>query len=205
MGWVQILDEFAEVRTAGTVRDALLACYQQMDLVSRELALSRSLLDRALQALDDSEDHSEIVPQIERLLVDQLGELRQSLGQVAQVPGPPREGPYPFRMDADGKAARIGERRIPLTEREFAVLELLWEEMPRPVSRKLLLDRLFGEREEQAASAADWYIFQLRQKLRNAGAEDAEIRSIRGQGWVLELHWSASAPSLARVRTGRAG
>ncbi len=181
---------------ADSVRPVLLACFQQIELAERELALSRSLLDRAIQALDSADDAAELLPQIDALLGRRLEELRQTVSADVATSPRARTGPFRFRMDHATKSAQVGERRIPLSEREFAVLELLWEEMPRPVSRMMLMKRLFGAGKAPDGAAADWYIFQVRQKLRNAACTDAEIRSVRGRGWVLDL---AGSPARSDV------
>jgi len=177
------------LETADAVRTALLACYQQMELVSREVALGRSLLDRALQTLNSSEENLGALPQLEKLLGAHFEQIKQLLDGTGDAEGQSqhRSGPFPFRMDPDTKVARIGERKVPLSDREYAVLELLWEQMPSPVSRSMLMERLFGPDNQNRGNAADWYIFQTRQKLKSAGCDDAEIRSVRGRGWVLEL------------------
>lgn len=100
---------------------------------------------------------------------------------------PPAPPAFPFRMDPEQRTARIGRRRIPLTESEYKVLELLWEQMPAPVRRQTLVERLYGDRDDVSEAVIDMFIFKIRSKLRAAGCADAAIKAIRGKGWVFDL------------------
>jgi DNA-binding response OmpR family regulator len=91
----------------------------------------------------------------------------------------------PIKMDPAAGIAEIGQQRLPLTRSEFKVLELLWEQRPSPVSRHALLDRLYPEEPRVETSALDVFIHQLRKKLNALDTADAQILSVRGQGWKL--------------------
>lgn len=150
---------------------------ESMD-VAIEMARRASLPapDRALESLLDAQH-------------DRLAQtLLRALGRDETVPEPAQSaGHYPFRMDPEQRLARIGRRRIPLTESEYKVLELLWEQMPSPVPRQALNDRLYAGREGVSEAVIDMFIFKIRSKLRAAGCADAAIKAIRGKGWVLDL------------------
>jgi DNA-binding response OmpR family regulator len=92
-----------------------------------------------------------------------------------------------FRMDMQNHTVRIGRRRVPLSDSEFRVMQLLWENRSSPVSRRMLLDRLYTGKDEPTEAVIDLYIFHIRQKLKSAGCVDASIESVRGQGWALRL------------------
>lgn len=133
--------------------------------------------DRALASLLEAQ-HDRLAHTLLRALGKEEG------GQEA-APAP--ASAFPFRMDPEQRLARIGRRRIPLTESEYKVLELLWEQMPSPVSRQTIGDRLYADREGVSEAVIDMFIFKIRSKLRNAGCSDAAIKAIRGKGWVLDL------------------
>jgi two-component system, cell cycle response regulator CtrA len=103
------------------------------------------------------------------------------------------DGPFRFSLDPIQRVALIGRRRIPLTKAEFRLLECLWERRPRPASRKDLLDHLYGPDEHPSDAVIDVIIFKIRQKLKNAGCDDASLEVVRGEGWFLNLEPPASA------------
>lgn len=159
-------------------------------------------IERALEAIESAVAmvrHAGVPPAdraLERLLDAQHDRLARTLldaiGKSGTVEGGGDDGPaapaaFPFRMDASQRTARIGRRRIPLTESEYKVLELLWEQMPLPVPRQALTERLYGERDDVSEAVIDMFIFKIRSKLRAAGCADAAIKAIRGKGWVLDL------------------
>jgi DNA-binding winged helix-turn-helix (wHTH) protein len=134
--------------------------------------------DRALERLLEAQ-HDRLA----RTLLNAIGQGREA-GAGEAMPHP---AVFPFRMEPEQRTARIGRRRIPLTESEYKVLELLWEQMPAPVPRQALVDRLYGERDDVSEAVIDMFIFKIRSKLRAAGCTDAAIKAIRGKGWVLDL------------------
>ncbi len=139
--------------------------------------------DRALERLLEAQHE-----RLARTLLDAIGKGAETGddGDGDETPATAPEG-FSFRMDPEQRAARIGRRRIPLTESEYKVLELLWEQMPAPVPRQMLVDHLYGERDDVSEAVIDMFIFKIRSKLRAAGCDDAAIKAIRGKGWVLDL------------------
>ncbi len=155
-------------------------------------------IDRALEAIESAiaiVRHAGLPPAdraLERLLDAQHDRLaRTLLDAIGKNADGAEEAPSPavfsFRMDPARRTARIGRRRIPLTESEYKVLELLWEQMPSPVPRQALTERLYADRESVSEAVIDMFIFKIRSKLRAAGCADAAIKAIRGKGWVLDL------------------
>ncbi len=53
------------------------------------------------------------------------------------------------RLDAEGREVVLGERRVALTPREFAVLRYLWEREGKVVTRDELLDAEPGYERQQ--------------------------------------------------------
>ncbi|HSX56599.1 MAG TPA: winged helix-turn-helix domain-containing protein [Sphingomonas sp.] len=109
---------------------------------------------------------------------------------------------FPFRLDPIKREVRIGRRQVSLTPKEFLVIELLWEQMPAAVSRDAILERLYGAHRGRSERVIDVHVYNIRQKLRNAGATDAAIRSKTGQGWLLDLQipdgWEENGAVLGR-------
>lgn len=83
-------------------------------------------------------------------------------------------------IDLRSRQVYRGEELIPLTAREYGLLEYLVLHRGKVVSRMELYDHLFDELEDPASNLLDVYISYLRKKL---GSELIETR--RGQGYVI--------------------
>lgn len=75
---------------------------------------------------------------------------------------------------------------IPLTAREFALLELLARCPGRVMSREQIETHLYGELSGPLSNAVDAAIYALRRKISPAGAA-TWIRTRRGLGYVFEI------------------
>jgi two-component system OmpR family response regulator len=78
------------------------------------------------------------------------------------------------------RATRAGEE-IPITAREWAILELLLSVRGRVVSRMEILESIWGETSEAASASLDVIIARVRRKL---GA--SVIRTLRGEGYAVD-------------------
>jgi two-component system, OmpR family, response regulator len=72
------------------------------------------------------------------------------------------------------------EEMIPLTAREFALLELLALHRGKLITRAKIYDHIFGEDDDSLSNLVDVHISHLRKKL---GADLIETR--RGQGYII--------------------
>ncbi len=81
--------------------------------------------------------------------------------------------------------ARDGEP-VPLSPREFALLEVLARNRGQVLSRDQLLERVWGYDADPQGNVVELYIHYLRRKLDPDG-EDAEslIRTVRGSGYLI--------------------
>jgi two-component system, OmpR family, response regulator len=86
-------------------------------------------------------------------------------------------------LDTSSKRARIGERVIDLSVREWAVLEYLLQHGARVVSKQQIIDAILPWGEELTLNAVEVYVSRLRLKIADAGIS---IRTIRGFGYMLE-------------------
>jgi len=75
-------------------------------------------------------------------------------------------------------------REVPLTTREFDILETLARQRGRVLSRPRLLLAIWGTDDEAASGSLEVLMARLRRKLAAAGAPDA-IRTVRGVGYAL--------------------
>jgi len=94
------------------------------------------------------------------------------------------------RLDPASKSAWRGERRLPLTPREFALLACLMENAETVVSRERLLSRVWGRNWAAGSKVLDVYVRYLRRKL-DEGGDRSLIRTFRGFGYMISDDESA--------------
>ena len=75
-------------------------------------------------------------------------------------------------------------RRIDLTPREFAVLELLIREAGHPVSRAAITEEIWNIPFDPATNVVDVYVKYVRDKV-DRDEEKKLIRTVRGVGYML--------------------
>ncbi len=98
-------------------------------------------------------------------------------------------------FDRDALTATLGGRRLDLTAKELALLELLMTAPGRLFTRERILSNVWGLSEDPLTNVVDVYIGRLRRKLEAGPGEAApQIRTVRGLGYRLEL---ADAPGEA--------
>jgi len=81
------------------------------------------------------------------------------------------------------KTAMNGEIPMPLSAREFGLLEVLMTRANKVVNKEQLLEALVNWDTEISDNAIEVYIHRLRKKIEPSGAR---IRTIRGLGYLLE-------------------
>lgn len=114
-----------------------------------------------------------------------VAELRARVRALLRRSGAPRSTPtfvglHGVRLDFAAKRAWASEREVPLTAREWALLDLLIARRGRVVSRLEILESLWGADSPAAASSLEVIIGRVRKKL---GA--ALVRTIRGEGYSI--------------------
>lgn len=83
-------------------------------------------------------------------------------------------------LDLGARRARRAGEEVPLTTREWAILELLAGRGGRVIARGEILDAVWGEITDEASASLDVLIARIRRKL---GADC--VRTQRGQGYAL--------------------
>ncbi|RJG14668.1 response regulator transcription factor [Massilia cavernae] len=86
-------------------------------------------------------------------------------------------------LDTSARRARVGERALELSVREWAVLEYLLQHASRVVSKQQIIDAIQPWGDDLTLNAVEVYISRLRLKLADGGIA---IRTIRGFGYMLE-------------------
>jgi len=90
-------------------------------------------------------------------------------------------------LHAKRRKVRVADRAVPLTATELRVLETLLQRQGEVLSRAELTEVAVGRPLEPYDRSIDTLVSKLRRKLTMAGAEGAEIRSLRGHGYVLDV------------------
>ena len=87
-------------------------------------------------------------------------------------------------LDVDARRARVGDKVVELSVREWAVLEYLLQHAARVVSKQQIIDAILPWGDDITPNAVEVYISRLRLKIADGGVS---IRTIRGFGYMLEL------------------
>jgi DNA-binding response OmpR family regulator len=91
-----------------------------------------------------------------------------------------------LRIDPARRLVRRGERAIELTGREFELLETLARHAGIVMSRRQLLEQVWGYTFEVDSNVVDQFVSYLRRKL-EAGGEPRVVHTVRGVGFVLRV------------------
>ncbi|MEY2624767.1 MAG: hypothetical protein RL412_542 [Pseudomonadota bacterium] len=85
------------------------------------------------------------------------------------------------------REVQVSGHSVALTATELRILEVLLNRKGEVLSRAELTEAAVGRPLEAYDRSIDTLVSKLRRKLSVAGAEGAEIRSLRGHGYVLDL------------------
>jgi two-component system OmpR family response regulator len=112
-----------------------------------------------------------------------LDELMARARALTRRTGPLRDGMLragPVALDIRQRVAQVGEARIELTGREFALLALLVRHAGRVVTRSEILEQVWGLHFDPGSNVIEVHMRHLREKLLDAAAC---IETVRGQGY----------------------
>jgi len=87
-------------------------------------------------------------------------------------------------LDTGSRQAARGSRLIPLTAKEYELLELFMRHPKQVLTREIIFDRVWGYDFGGESNVLEVYIRYLRQKL-EADGETRLIHTVRGVGYVL--------------------
>jgi DNA-binding response OmpR family regulator len=88
-----------------------------------------------------------------------------------------------LELDTAAHTANLAGAPLELTQREWAILELLLLESPKVVSKDRLLQSLAGWDKEMTPNAVEVHVSRLRAKLADAAID---IRTVRGIGYRMD-------------------
>jgi two-component system, OmpR family, response regulator len=97
---------------------------------------------------------------------------------------PPKLRVADLVLDRETCEARRGERLVPLTPREFSLLECLIGASGKVVSRTQILEQVWGCSRHPLTNVVEVYIRQLRRKV-DQGAPQPLIETVRGFGYKI--------------------
>jgi two-component system cell cycle response regulator CtrA len=96
----------------------------------------------------------------------------------------PRLSVGPLSIDLESQKVTVNGHDVPLTGREYGILELLALRKGTVLAKEAFMTHLYGGMDEPEIKIIDVFICKLRRKLATAGAE-AVIGTIWGRGYVL--------------------
>lgn len=90
-----------------------------------------------------------------------------------------------LELDLLSRTARRAGTEIPLTNREFALLELLMTSSPKPVSKTAIVEHVWDQHFDSGTNVVNVYVNYLRSKIERPGGAPL-IHTIRGVGYALK-------------------
>ena len=111
-----------------------------------------------------------------------LARIQALIRRATQTPEPTRLAVGDLALDLVTREVTLGEEKIELQPREFALLEYLMRHPNRPVTKTMILEHIFDFSFDPQTNVVDVLVHRLRTKLDKARAM---IHTIRGVGYVL--------------------
>jgi two-component system response regulator MprA len=87
-------------------------------------------------------------------------------------------------LDPAARTVHRADRPIDLTRTEYALLELLMRNAGRPLTRDVIMERVWGWESEPTSNSLEVFVGYLRRKTESDG-EPRLIHTVRGVGYVL--------------------
>ena len=106
--------------------------------------------------------------------------------QEAAVAGPPVPLHYSFSgksIDFEQMEVQVGQKRLALTLMEAELLRYLVQHEGLPVSRKAILENVWGVREDTDTRAIDNFIVRLRRYIEDEPGTPRHLQTVRGVGY----------------------
>jgi len=88
-------------------------------------------------------------------------------------------------VDLQSRAVSVHDKPIRLSGKEYSILELLSLRQGSTVTKEMLLDRLYGGKDEPVLKIIDVFVCHLRKKLAQATDGKHYIETVWGRGYRL--------------------
>ena len=142
---------------------------------------ARDALDERIAGLDAGADDYLTKPfELPELAARVRAHTRRQTGQVN-----PLLEVGQLSLDTVGREIRVNDVRLPLSVREFSVLEMLMNRAGRVVTKRQIVGSLSAWDADFSENAVEVYIYRLRKRLEGTGAT---IQTVRGFGYLLDVH-----------------
>lgn len=181
-GWKTL----AELRRRGCVRPVLMVTHVA-DVGSRVRGLDSGADDYLAKPCDAPE-----------LLARIRAILRRSSSSMQTAAAPLRFGNV--AVDLERKTAMRDMTPLRLTRTEYALLALLTEHLGTPVSRELIVERVWGGKEGNSHTL-DTHLWRLRKKLGDTGDKPRWILNHAGIGYTLSAETVNEGTGLVSAQT----
>ena len=142
---------------------------------------ARDAVDARIQGLDCGADDYLVKPFD---FGELLARLRALIRRGQQPLLPERLSVGPLALDTRSRRARMRNREVLLTAKEYALIEYLARRAGDVVSRADIAEHVWDEHYDPLSNVVDVYIQRLRRKLDRPGSESL-IRTRRGEGYQL--------------------
>jgi DNA-binding response OmpR family regulator len=146
------------------------------------MVTARDAVDARIEGLDCGADDYLVKPFD---FGELLARLRALIRRGSQPILPERLSIGPLTLDTRSRRAWIRNREVPLTAKEYALLEYLCRRAGDVVSRGDIAEHVWDEHYDPVSNIVDVYVQRLRRKLDRPGAGSL-IRTRRGEGYQLE-------------------
>jgi DNA-binding response OmpR family regulator len=166
------------------VRDGFAVCRTIRDsgcAVPILMVTARDAVESRIQGLDSGADDYLVKPFD---FGELLARLRALIRRGRQPLLPERLAIGPLVLDTRARRARVRNRAVPLTAKEYALLEYLARRAGDVVSRGDIAEHVWDEHYDPLSNVVDVYVQRLRRKL-DAPGSPSLIRTRRGQGYEL--------------------
>src|SRR5947207_4323457 len=145
------------------------------------MVTARDAVEARIEGLDSGADDYLVKP---FEFGELLARLRALIRRGRQPLLPARLTVGPLVLDTRARRARVRNRAVPLTAKEYALLEYLARRAGDVVSRGDIAEHVWDEHYDPLSNVVDVYIQRLRRKLEAVGQESL-IRTRRGEGYQL--------------------
>ena len=166
------------------VRDGFAVCRTIRDsgcAVPILMVTARDAVESRIQGLDSGADDYLVKPFD---FGELLARLRALIRRGRQPLLPERLAIGPLVLDTRARRARVRSRAVPLTAKEYALLEYLARRAGEVVSRGDIAEHVWDEHYDPLSNVVDVYVQRLRRKL-DAPGSPSLIRTRRGEGYEL--------------------